>query len=124
MGPDCSRNVCELYEPCRENKTKCLLNVETLHGYECKCVAEKCHLPSAHIKCPASWWGSPVCGPCNCPIRKGFSPNCDKKTGKCLCKASFRMAPPEIQNSLNVVDRKQIKMNDRNELTFNNLALN
>lgn len=36
--------------------------------------------------CPKGWWGSPMCGPCNCDINKGFNPDCNKTTGECRCK--------------------------------------
>ena len=36
--------------------------------------------------CPLSWWGHPICGPCNCPTDKGFDPSCNKTTGECVCK--------------------------------------
>ena len=36
--------------------------------------------------CPLSWWGHPICGPCNCPTEKGFDPSCNKTTGECVCK--------------------------------------
>lgn len=39
--------------------------------------------------CPISWWGHPVCGPCNCPIHLGFNPDCNKTTGECYCKVSI-----------------------------------
>ncbi len=36
--------------------------------------------------CPRGWWGSPMCGPCNCDVSKGFNPDCNKTTGECRCK--------------------------------------
>ena len=39
-------------------------------------------------KCAASWWGSPVCGPCNCSTELNFDSQCNKQTGACVCKVS------------------------------------
>ena len=36
--------------------------------------------------CPASWWGYPVCGPCQCDIEKGYNANCNKSNGQCTCQ--------------------------------------
>ncbi|TNN70471.1 Cadherin EGF LAG seven-pass G-type receptor 1 [Liparis tanakae] len=36
--------------------------------------------------CPQGWWGSPVCGPCNCETNRGFHKDCNKTTGECRCK--------------------------------------
>lgn len=36
--------------------------------------------------CPRGWWGSPMCGPCNCDVSKGFNSDCNKTTGECRCK--------------------------------------
>uniref|UniRef100_A0A672RTG7 Cadherin EGF LAG seven-pass G-type receptor 1-like n=1 Tax=Sinocyclocheilus grahami TaxID=75366 RepID=A0A672RTG7_SINGR len=39
--------------------------------------------------CPRGWWGSPMCGPCNCDVSKGFNPDCNKTTGECRCKDNY-----------------------------------
>lgn len=36
--------------------------------------------------CPVSWWGHPVCGPCNCAVEYGYNAHCNKTTGECYCK--------------------------------------
>ena len=36
--------------------------------------------------CPQGWWGSPMCGPCNCDTSRGFHKDCNKTSGECRCK--------------------------------------
>ncbi|KAK6640052.1 hypothetical protein RUM43_008329 [Polyplax serrata] len=35
--------------------------------------------------CPSSWWGYPVCGPCQCNVELGYNPECNRTTGECYC---------------------------------------
>lgn len=39
--------------------------------------------------CPQGWWGSPMCGPCNCDTARGFHKDCNKTTGECRCKVKI-----------------------------------
>lgn len=39
--------------------------------------------------CPSSWWGFPVCGPCDCDIAAGYNPDCNKNTGQCKCRENY-----------------------------------
>lgn len=47
--------------------------------------------------CPASWWGYPVCGPCNCDVEAGYNPDCDKVTGQCFCRENHYQPPGTIK---------------------------
>ncbi|KAF7495378.1 Cadherin EGF LAG seven-pass G-type receptor 1 [Sarcoptes scabiei] len=85
--------VCEL-NPCAYGSTCVAAN--NSYGYRCLC--DRSHsgfycedrLPET---CPADWWGSPICGPCNCDVSKGYDGNCNKTTGECSCQAN-RFQPP------------------------------
>ena len=78
--------VCEL-NPCAYGST--CVTANNTYGYRCIC--DRFHsgfycedrLPET---CPADWWGSPICGPCNCDINKGYDGNCNKTTGECSCQ--------------------------------------
>ncbi|RMZ97532.1 cadherin EGF LAG seven-pass G-type receptor 2 isoform X1 [Brachionus plicatilis] len=55
------------------------------------CQFKKQQITLANYSCPARWWGIEpgICGPCACDESKNFSPDCDKKSGKCECKPKF-----------------------------------
>lgn len=68
--------------------------------YECTCPqgfkGKYCQFKKQKIRisnftCPARWWGIEpgICGPCACDESKNFSPDCDKRSGKCECKPKF-----------------------------------
>lgn len=85
--------VCEL-NPCAYGST--CVPANNTYGYRCLC--DRLHsgfycedrLPET---CPADWWGSPICGPCNCDVNKGYDGNCNKTTGECSCQLN-RFQPP------------------------------
>ncbi|KAJ8914679.1 hypothetical protein NQ315_017377 [Exocentrus adspersus] len=84
--PVCSLNPCE-------NDGICIEEPSLPKGYKCDCNStefsgEYCEIQQSQ-PCPASWWGYPVCGPCQCDIEAGYNPDCDKKTGKCHCRESY-----------------------------------
>lgn len=89
MGPKCG-HICDDYNPCR-HYAPCQrsLTMGSPQSYSCECGALQsgryCEI-RAQQPCPASWWGYPICGPCNCPTERGFKPSCNKTTGKCTCK--------------------------------------
>ncbi|KAH9423108.1 Cadherin EGF LAG seven-pass G-type receptor 2 [Dermatophagoides pteronyssinus] len=80
--------ICEL-NPCAYGST--CVTANNTYGYRCLC--DRFHsgfycedrLPET---CPADWWGSPICGPCNCDASKGYDGNCNKTTGQCSCQAN------------------------------------
>ncbi|XP_050305133.1 protocadherin-like wing polarity protein stan isoform X2 [Anthonomus grandis grandis] len=80
--------VCSV-SPC-ENGAACESNLLDPRGYQCKCNSSEYSGDYCEVKqtqpCPASWWGYPVCGPCECDVKAGYNPDCDKKTGKCHCR--------------------------------------
>lgn len=53
----------------------------------CACLFRTCRIDH---QCPRGWWGSPTCGPCDCDTDKGFDPNCNKTSGHCHCKVSWK----------------------------------
>ncbi|CAH1394993.1 unnamed protein product [Nezara viridula] len=66
------------------------------HKSSCACNAgDYCEKEKSEV-CPSSWWGQPNCGPCNCDVSRGYSPNCDQKAGVCTCKESHYFASEEI----------------------------
>ncbi|ODM96856.1 Protocadherin-like wing polarity protein stan [Orchesella cincta] len=82
--------ICDL-KPCKNNGS-CVLDLTTPRGYHCKCDeryyrGKNCE-KVMELTCPTTWWGWPVCGPCSCPADKNYSPECNKTTGQCKCKAS------------------------------------
>lgn len=96
--------VCDL-NLCQGEKSKCVpvgaendLQVPLTNSkYKCICEPLRSGKNCEHQlteKCPSNWWGSPIhggqasnCGPCNCDESKGFDGDCDKITGRCICKA-------------------------------------
>lgn len=88
VGAKCDK-VCERYNPCSAGAIQCLDSIVSPNGYSCRCdihhTGQYCE-QSINQACPASWWGSPICGPCNCPKDRGFDPSCDKTTGQCNCR--------------------------------------
>ncbi|XP_066904779.1 protocadherin-like wing polarity protein stan isoform X2 [Halyomorpha halys] len=97
VGEECD-SVCNL-NPCH-NGGYCLHDKDSPLGYSCVCnttifTGDYCEKEKSEI-CPSSWWGQPNCGPCNCDISRGYSPNCDQKTGDCTCKESHYFASEEI----------------------------
>ncbi|XP_074026257.1 protocadherin-like wing polarity protein stan isoform X2 [Leptinotarsa decemlineata] len=87
VGPLCAP-VCQ-ENPCQNGGT-CIEDHGEMKGYRCDCNStvlsgEYCESKQSQ-PCPASWWGYPVCGPCQCNTEAGYNPDCDKKTGKCHCR--------------------------------------
>lgn len=81
-------SYCSL-ELCHESST-CL---EDNDGYKCLCTSTRdtkldkyCFPTFVQSVCPRHWWGTPVCGPCNCETSKGFNETCNSLTGACQCK--------------------------------------
>ncbi|KAG7212572.1 hypothetical protein KM043_012871 [Ampulex compressa] len=87
VGRNCER-VCDL-NPCN-NTGICIEDPASRRGYRCDCNSPEFSGDYCEIKadqpCPATWWGSPVCGPCHCDESKGYDPACNKTTGECYCK--------------------------------------
>ncbi|XP_021344023.1 cadherin EGF LAG seven-pass G-type receptor 2-like isoform X2 [Mizuhopecten yessoensis] len=88
LGPNCE-DICQTYNPC-ENWGNCRgptfgQNI----NYTCDCGlmtnGDHCEIV-AEQPCPASWYGHPICGPCNCSRKLGFNPACNKSTGECSCR--------------------------------------
>ncbi|KAG8278057.1 Cadherin EGF LAG seven-pass G-type receptor 2 [Homalodisca vitripennis] len=89
VGPQCV-SVCQL-NPCLHGAS-CSQDRAFVKGYSCHCntsyySGEYCE-EEVDQTCPVSWWGHPVCGPCNCPTHRGYSPDCNKTTGHCSCKVT------------------------------------
>ncbi|XP_072387451.1 protocadherin-like wing polarity protein stan isoform X2 [Diabrotica undecimpunctata] len=87
IGPLCVPVCSE--DPC-DNGGICLEDKRDPKGYRCECNStnfsgEYCEIEQSQ-PCPASWWGYPVCGPCQCDVEDGYNPDCDKSTGKCHCR--------------------------------------
>ena len=84
---DCIQDSCQL-ELC---STQSVCSFTPLGGYSCQCkdnvtqMGQYCD-PVEKEVCPSHWWGTPVCGPCNCDTAHGFNESCDAVTGKCRCK--------------------------------------
>lgn len=97
-GQNCEP-VCDL-NPCSEGGT-CLEDLDESKGYKCDCESEEYSGEYCEIKtdqpCPATWWGSPVCGPCHCDESKGYNPACNKTTGDCYCKENHYQPPGEME---------------------------
>ncbi|XP_065199574.1 protocadherin-like wing polarity protein stan [Planococcus citri] len=94
VGPACN-HVCET-NPCA-NGAHCEAGVDTPRGYRCVCTSELytgeyCEI-EVEQSCPISWWGHPVCGPCNCPTQSGYNPDCNKTSGECVCKENHYKPP-------------------------------
>lgn len=66
-------------------------------NFRCDCNSPEYSGDYCEIKadqpCPATWWGSPVCGPCHCDESKGYDPACNKTTGECYCKENHYQPP-------------------------------
>lgn len=113
VGSRCS-DVCQ-YDPC-ENGGKCSRNATSWKGYTCSCDSEEysgnrtgileTDVGNASVNfvfstegeycerkvdqpCPSSWWGYPVCGPCQCNTEMGYNPDCNRTTGECYCNVRF-----------------------------------
>ncbi len=82
----CDLDLCEGGSKCLEEEGE-----EEGGTYSCLCadpansVGRYCQ-PKPREVCPHHWWGTPVCGPCNCDTRNGFNETCDAETGECGCK--------------------------------------
>uniref|UniRef100_A0A8C2DCK2 Cadherin EGF LAG seven-pass G-type receptor 1 n=1 Tax=Cyprinus carpio TaxID=7962 RepID=A0A8C2DCK2_CYPCA len=89
FGKDCV-DACHL-NPC-EHLSTCVRKPSSSHGYTCECsqdyYGQYCE-NKVEKPCPRGWWGSPMCGPCNCDVSKGFNPDCNKTTGECRCKDNY-----------------------------------
>ncbi|CAH1784160.1 unnamed protein product [Owenia fusiformis] len=88
-GPNCSP-VCSNWNPCTVG-SECKQSPMSSNGYTCECdeLHSGQYCEDALVQpCPSSWWGYPICGPCNCPKERGFDPACNKTTGVCHCKAN------------------------------------
>ncbi|CAB3374160.1 Hypothetical predicted protein [Cloeon dipterum] len=87
VGSACTP-VCEI-NPC-DNGASCREDFMADKGYRCDCNSEEFSGEYCEVKidqpCPASWWGYPVCGPCQCNTEKGYNADCNKTTGQCYCK--------------------------------------
>uniref|UniRef100_A0A8D8VR67 Protocadherin-like wing polarity protein stan n=1 Tax=Cacopsylla melanoneura TaxID=428564 RepID=A0A8D8VR67_9HEMI len=86
VGASC-KPACE-YNPC-SNSGLCQPNKDHYRGYSCQCdeqlySGEYCKT-KIEQSCPVSWWGHPTCGPCNCPVERGYNSDCHKSTGLCSC---------------------------------------
>ncbi|XP_017285390.1 cadherin EGF LAG seven-pass G-type receptor 1 isoform X2 [Kryptolebias marmoratus] len=86
FGKECV-DACQL-NPC-EHVSTCVRKPSSSHGYTCECgqnyYGQYCE-NKVEKPCAQGWWGSPVCGPCNCDTSKGFHKDCNKTTGECRCK--------------------------------------
>ncbi|XP_022527058.2 cadherin EGF LAG seven-pass G-type receptor 1 isoform X3 [Astyanax mexicanus] len=80
-----------LLNPC-EHVSTCVRKPSSSHGYTCECgqnfYGQYCE-NKVEKPCPRGWWGSPMCGPCDCDVNKGFNPDCNKTTGECRCKDNY-----------------------------------
>ncbi|XP_027875467.1 cadherin EGF LAG seven-pass G-type receptor 1 isoform X3 [Xiphophorus couchianus] len=89
FGKECV-DACQL-NPC-EHISSCVRKPSSSHGYTCECgqnyYGQYCE-NKVEKPCPQGWWGSPVCGPCNCDTSKGFYKDCNKTTGECRCKDNY-----------------------------------
>ncbi|XP_023246804.1 protocadherin-like wing polarity protein stan [Copidosoma floridanum] len=94
VGQNCEK-ICDI-NPCSESGT-CVETYENHKGYECQCKFPEYSGEYCEIKvdqpCPATWWGSPVCGPCHCDESRGYDPACNKTTGECYCKENHYQPP-------------------------------
>lgn len=84
----CELNACKMGSTC--------IPWNNSRGYKCLC--DELHFgtycqESLSQSCPSSWWGSPVCGPCQCNVEKGYDANCNKSTGSCSCQANHFQPP-------------------------------
>ncbi len=84
---DCIEDSCKL-ELC---SSESVCSFTPLGSYNCQCKDNVTQMgrycdPVEKEVCPSHWWGTPVCGPCNCDTAHGFNESCDAVTGKCRCK--------------------------------------
>uniref|UniRef100_A0A665WYZ2 Cadherin EGF LAG seven-pass G-type receptor 1 n=1 Tax=Echeneis naucrates TaxID=173247 RepID=A0A665WYZ2_ECHNA len=86
FGKECV-DACHL-NPC-EHVSTCVRKPSSSHGYTCECgqnyFGQYCE-NKVEKPCAQGWWGSPVCGPCDCDTSRGFHRDCNKTTGECRCK--------------------------------------
>ncbi|CAL8385721.1 unnamed protein product, partial [Gadus morhua 'NCC'] len=89
FGKECL-DPCQL-NPC-EHVSTCVRKPSSSHGYTCECgtsyYGQYCQ-NKVEKPCARGWWGSPMCGPCDCDTTRGFNPNCNKTTGECRCKDNY-----------------------------------
>nr|AHY88472.1 fmi [Terebratalia transversa] len=89
LGNNC-KSVCAEYNPC-QHSSRCTTSTSE-PGYSCTCntlsSGQYCE-EQWQQPCAASWYGYPICGPCNCPTDKGFKSNCNKTNGICYCKENY-----------------------------------
>ncbi len=94
IGQKCE-SICDKWNPCK-NGASCKLSHSSTDGYVCQCTpghsGQYCE-KSMDQPCPATWWGKPICGPCNCPDDKGYDPICNKTSGQCNCKENHYKPP-------------------------------
>uniref|UniRef100_UPI0037E959B4 cadherin EGF LAG seven-pass G-type receptor 1-like n=1 Tax=Semicossyphus pulcher TaxID=241346 RepID=UPI0037E959B4 len=86
FGKECV-DACQL-NPC-EHVSTCIRKPSSSHGYTCECgqnyYGQYCE-NKVEKPCPQGWWGTPMCGPCNCDTSRGFHKDCNKTSGECRCK--------------------------------------
>uniref|UniRef100_A0A671YRR0 Cadherin EGF LAG seven-pass G-type receptor 1 n=1 Tax=Sparus aurata TaxID=8175 RepID=A0A671YRR0_SPAAU len=86
FGNECV-DACQL-NPC-EHVSTCVRKPSSSHGYTCECgqnyYGQYCE-NKVEKPCPQGWWGTPMCGPCNCDTSRGFHKDCNKTSGECRCK--------------------------------------
>lgn len=86
--PICELNPCSNSSVCETISQKSSIRKDE-RTYVCKCDA---HHTGAYcetlldLPCPSNWWGYPICGPCQCDVNKGYSADCNKTTGECVCE--------------------------------------
>ena len=99
-GTSCDR-ICDRYNPCKNN-ARCRQLASSPTGYICECPTNfegvYCE-QQTNMPCPSGWWGSPICGPCNCPEERGFDAKCDKQTGVCSCRVSCISRYTDFKNA-------------------------
>ncbi|XP_055589136.1 protocadherin-like wing polarity protein stan isoform X4 [Uranotaenia lowii] len=83
-------------KPCSDN-AQCRADVSLRKGYHCECNStahsgEYCEIVTQQ-PCPAGWWGERGCGPCNCDLKQGYHPDCNKITGRCFCRENHYQLP-------------------------------
>lgn len=81
----CFLNFCQ-------NQGLCWYFLGVFYGYICDCVGGYfgyyCEYRMDQ-QCLWGWWGSLICGFCNCDVYKGFDFNCNKINGQCYCKEFY-----------------------------------
>jgi len=104
IGERCDK-ICDHYNPCGEGTVECVTPTSSPGGYVCRCdehhTGRYCE-QSINQTCPSSWWGSPICGPCNCPKDRGFDPSCDKQTGQCSCRVCANKSRSNMHYAANL----------------------